>query len=281
MELFSHRKGLRQLRETIQAEEIDVALRNGIWNALLDTCWASISKEAQRYAGEPHGREWIFLRGVWADFFKVPVDDMPREWHAIFDVLRDYYFKCAWYEVYDFIEFIANTLPYPGEQNALTKKCNLILERELSAFRFIGTTIAQLTSEQEISEIDEALNIPDTMNPVKAHLQNALEKYSDRKTPDYRNSIKESISAVESLCNLIKGTKTTLGEALKEFSDLHPALKDSFIKLYGFTNDAHGIRHALLDESNLNSEDAKYMLVSCSAFINFLVSRSARQGKHF
>ena len=39
---------------------------------------------------------------------------------------------------------------------------------------------------------------------------------TDRKTPNYRNSIKESISAVEALCKIItENEKATLGKALK------------------------------------------------------------------
>lgn len=278
MNLFSHRKGLKQVRQTLQVDEVDTVLRNGIWNALLESCWQDISASTSQYSDEPYGQHWEFLRAVWADYFKLPIDRMPRTWSSIFGELREHFFKCKWNEVYDFIEFIAITFPLSWVTNKFIEKCNFILERELAAYRFIGTTIAQLTSEQEIAEIEKALEIPDSMKPVKTHLQSALDKFANKKSPDYRNSIKESISAVESLCNLIKGTKTTLGDALKDFKDLHPALKDSFIKLYGYTSDAHGIRHALLEEPNLDHEDAKYMLVSCSAFINFLVSRSAKQG---
>ncbi len=60
--------------------------------------------------------------------------------------------------------------------------------------------------------------------------------------------------------------------------ELHPALKKAFDSLYGYTSDADGIRHALLDEPNLDSEDAKFMLVSCSAFINYLISKSSKAG---
>ncbi len=59
---------------------------------------------------------------------------------------------------------------------------------------------------------------------------------------------------------------------------LHPALKDAFSSLYGYTSDAEGIRHALLDEPNLSFEDAKFMLVSCSAFINYLISKAPKAG---
>jgi hypothetical protein len=78
---------------------------------------------------------------------------------------------------------------------------------------------------------------------------------ADRKTPDFRNSIKESISAVEALCIVITDdSKTTLGQALtiiEKVHKIHPALKKSFTSLYGFTSDSSGIRHALIDQDNL------------------------------
>ncbi|MGQ9708742.1 MAG: AbiJ-NTD4 domain-containing protein, partial [bacterium] len=33
-----------------------------------------------------------------------------------------------------------------------------------------------------------------------------------------------------------------------------------------------------LDEPNLSFEDAKFMLVSCSAFINYLITKAAKAG---
>jgi hypothetical protein len=61
---------------------------------------------------------------------------------------------------------------------------------------------------------------------------------------------------------------------------LHGALKKGFSSLYGYTSSADGIRHALglLEEPNLSFEDAKFMLVSCSAFINYLVSKASKAG---
>ncbi|HEU4506960.1 MAG TPA: hypothetical protein VFR78_01890 [Pyrinomonadaceae bacterium] len=67
--------------------------------------------------------------------------------------------------------------------------------------------------------------------------------------------VAESISAVESLCNLITGGKDTLGDALKKVEArvaIHPALKKGFGNIYGYTSDANGIRHALLDEPDLD-----------------------------
>ena len=100
-------------------------------------------------------------------------------------------------------------------------------------------------------------------------------------TPDYRNSIKESISAVEAICAAITGdSKATLGEALKVIDSeapLHGALRSAIEKLYGYTSDADGIRHALMTETKLEQEDAIFMLVACSAFVSYVIAKRARK----
>ena len=157
------------------------------------------------------------------------------------------------------------------------------MEKELSAYRFIGDSIGEITNEAEISAIEAVLADSSPFAGINGHLQNALEKFTDRKNPDYRNSIKESISAVESMARLITGdSKATLGKAIKRLKDkglvLHPALEDAWSKLYGYTSDAGGIRHAMLEESTIRSSDAKYMLVSCSAFVSYLLELSREAG---
>jgi hypothetical protein len=151
------------------------------------------------------------------------------------------------------------------------------MKRELSGYRFVDGKIARITSEEEIISVEEAIDVGDQFKPVSLHIKQALDLFADRKSPDYRNSIKESISAVESMCKLITGDdKATLGTVLKRLEDkvgLHRALKKAFDSLYGYTSDEGGIRHALLEESDLKSEDAYFMLVTCSAFINYLKAK--------
>ncbi len=60
--------------------------------------------------------------------------------------------------------------------------------------------------------------------------------------------------------------------------ELHPIRKVVLDKFYNYTSDADGIRHALIDEPNLSFEDAKFMLVSCSAFVNYLVTKASKAG---
>jgi hypothetical protein len=48
-------------------------------------------------------------------------------------------------------------------------------------------------------------------------------------------------------------------------------------RLYGWTSDAGGIRHAIKDADEVERTDAQFMLVNCSAFVNYLFERKARK----
>jgi len=280
MRLFSQRKGIKPVKK-IQRGYMDDDLRNSLWNAFISFYWSNV--EGEIIFDEP----WIYdlCKSLWLDYFKKPLDTLlSMSLKYTYQKIKDYFFNCHWYEVYDFIEFIVNSYPYEGINSEFMEYCNSVLERELSAYRFVGGKIVEITSEEEISEIEEALEISKPLKGVHTHLKRALELLADRKSPDYRNSIKESISAVEAICRLITGEgKATLGEALNKMKteakvDLHPALKSALDNLYGYTSDEKGIRHSLLDEPNLNFEDAKFMLVSCSAFINYLFIKASKAG---
>jgi hypothetical protein len=95
------------------------------------------------------------------------------------------------------------------------KACNHFLERENSSYRFLDGKIVEISSSDELQEIESAIERSTPYYGVKQHLRSAISMLSDRENPDYRNSIKESISAVESLCKTVSGNdKATLGSAL-------------------------------------------------------------------
>ena len=130
-----------------------------------------------------------------------------------------------------------------------------------------------ITDENEIDSIEDAMDTQ--YESINNHLSKAVSLLSDRQNPDYENSIKESISAVEAMCVSILGKDATLGASLKQLEKdgviIHPSLKSAFEKLYGYTSDAKGIRHAgNIGGASSTFEEAKFMLVSCSAFINYL-----------
>jgi hypothetical protein len=249
MNLFSQRKGLKPVKSIIQVDSMDTALRNSLWNALSIFYWQQL-KDCILIKLAYNQNMNILLKNIWLNYFKYPIDTLSDRWGSTHNQIKQYFFKCQWYEVYDFIEYIANESAIYAENEEFIKFCNLILEREVSAYRFVDLKITQITSETEIAEIEEALEPENYLKPVATHLEQALNLLADRKLPDYKNSIKESISAVEAICQLIASKdKVTLGQALGEIENkvrIHPALKKAFSNLYGYTSDAEGIRHALL-----------------------------------
>jgi hypothetical protein len=268
MKSFSQRKGLKPVLEVIQTDSMNNELRNSIWNALDVALWST-----NDFIWKQYGEAEIvpLSRALWFNFFKKPLDSRPDGNHKILAELRRYFFASEWFEAYDFLEFVL--AHYERSTPQLVKFINGILERELSAYRYVSGHLTDITSAQELEMLERALG-DSRFAGVSAHLQRAFELYSSRENPDYRNSIKESISSVEAMARIVsENPKATLGDALKSVEKrglLHSALKDGFIKLYGYTSDEGGIRHAMLDEPNLTSADARYFLLSCTSFVNYL-----------
>ena len=268
---FSQQRGYTPVSDVIQTEGMSDELRISLWNVLDLDIWSGTLVGL--------GDLIAFSQDLWFSYFKLPVDLLPEQtypsdlsWKKICSEIREYFFKCMWYEVYDFLEF---TLKH-FKKNRLNNAVNFVLERELAGYRYVGDAITDITNREGIESIETALADKDFPG-VQAHFRRALELLSDRESPDYRNSIKESISAVESLARSVTGKpKVMLPDALKMFErsgKLHPALKEGFIRLYGYTSDKGGIRHSMMDDPNLTAGDAKFFLVSCSAFVNYLKSK--------
>jgi len=163
----------------------------------------------------------------------------------------------------------------------LINNLNQVLREENAAYRIVDDKVIEITDQHEIDAIESALD--NGIQSSRTHLSRALELLSDRKQPDYRNSIKESVSAVEAACQVLANKpKTTLTDCIKVIKNngnIHPAFEQALIKLYGYTSDEGGIRHALTEESvDPHYSDAKFMLVACSAFVNFLWTKASELG---
>ena len=282
MKRFSQRIGKRELKTQIQIDNIDTDLRNSLWNVLTIFIFDEIHGYNKVYSS-PFDE---FFCDVWIRFLKEPIDEMPDSTDSLTRHFRARFFQWSYLDVYDFIDFITQDPEIPIDLEEFVKTVNSVLKTELSGYRFVDFQLVPIIDESQIIEVEKAIENSGTNGLIGAnlHLSSALEKLSHRKNPDYRNSIKESISAVESVCQFItKDEKAELGKALRKIQnhiDIHPALLGGFKKIYGYVSDGDGIRHAILDEPNIDQEDAIYFLVSCSAFINYLI-RKAQKAKIF
>ncbi|CAE6689843.1 AbiJ-NTD4 domain-containing protein [Xanthomonas arboricola] len=274
---FSERQGFVAPRNALQLESMDGELRTSLWNVVQEVLWSSHESRSS-YSYTTHSNLYELIRLYWRDYFKIPTNDIPEYIQRTVDAVRTAFFEFEWYETYDFIEFTSSILG--RSRPRFIHACNEVLGREMSGYRLVDTQIVPISSSSELEAIEEAIGITNGLAGANAHLKRALELLSDRKSPDYRNSIKESISAVEAVAQAITGDQSaTLGAALKEISTkapMHPALNKSLSSLYGYTSDSDGIRHALLEESGLDFVDAKFMLTACAAFVNYMLGKSAQ-----
>jgi hypothetical protein len=217
---------------------------------------------------------FALYRRVWSSFLKLPVDEMPHDEYGVHLRLKDLVLKGDWFVPYELIEFVMNEGQHDNV-NRLDASVPVILSEENTGFRLVNRRFVEMTDEREIAAIEGAINAStDDFTPVRSHLEAALRLLSDKRSPDYRNSIKESISAVEAAVQIITGdSKAELGKALAKVSakaPIHGAFASALKSLYGFTSDSNGIRHALSEEPTLDSADARFMLAACAAFVMYL-----------
>jgi len=272
---FSERNGFAEVRDAFQMESMNEALKNRLWNKFRTFYIEYIHLEgipSQNFENIDF-EDYDFFIQVYDEFFKSSTKP-KRKREYLFYELEKRWFDMNWYEIYDFIEYISETYHKQDINIQFKKTVNQVLEAEMSGYRFVDSYIAPIIDEIEIKEVEEALECKYT--PVKQHLSNALELLSDRENPDYQNSIKESITAVESVAKIITGKETDLAKCLKVMDiDLNGQFKTSMINLYGWTCKEDGIRHGHTGEELKTSfEEAKYMLVSCSAFVNYLIAKN-------
>jgi len=274
--LFSERYGYKPPKP-LQFERMDDDLKMAIHNVLVLFEKSNLNK---------NDISSLYLN-IWSFFY---MQDINIVYNNNSDYIRhlcdNKYKTLSWNKVYDFLEFYLSTieqkLSVPPDDKIIiefTKTLNAVFEKYNSAYRFVNNKIIPITNQQEIAAIEEAATTG--IKEIDYHLKRAIHIFSNKENKDYVNTVKEAISAVEATVNFINGTEgTTLGDALdklKEKKSIHSALCDAFKKIYGYTSDKKsGIRHCIFDETDCIPDftDAKYMLVACSAFINYLLSKA-------
>lgn len=281
---FAERNGFVQ-EKAIQIDDMDKALRNRLYNAVHKFLEPSpfINDELKYVVDKLGHRVESTSQKNWQridTFLQRTISDIP--WYMPYEIIelffeakRDQCSRCE-YNCYE-RGACDEIVWFKG----VTAEINKIMEQEKSGYRFLNDKFINITSEEELEEISNVTDSP--YESVSTHFRKALTLYSDRKNPDYENSIKESISAVEAMCCIITGatgSQATLGNTLKKLETngvvIHSAMKAGFEKMYGYTSDADGIRHGGIDFTNAPAEDAKYMLISCSAFVNYLIEKYSK-----
>jgi hypothetical protein len=280
---------MASVRDQIQIDQFDEGTRNAIWNEML------------MYLESVRNRSLVINR-VRVDVFEFALDSQPviHKYNSLYrrtseyrvdldEWLRDKILKGEVCEVLDVVEYLTDQdradewrCQYPNSFNSGSVDGDVAFSRDrvndlfagmCVGYRFVNEVLCRIVNEEEIKSIESA--IAESPDAVAEQLNNALLAFADRERPNYANVVKESISAVESQCCILTGdSKASLGTALKKLEDsgvrIHPALNKALHQLYGYTSDDPGMRHGGAAMANVDVALAQFMLVTCSAFVNYL-----------
>ena len=277
---FSDRNSIKPENREIQIKKFDARTKTQLRNKIIEM-YRNIIKYDR-------GEEQEFFRYVLGEIYSEKISSSHGYYEDNIFLKIDSTFENEDYDdiltlIEAVIQYFDNLIKFNFryEKDYVFKQMNSVFEREYVGYRFINGEISPISDEFEIRAINEAIgNIHEN---VKIHISKANSLLSNRENPDYENSIKESITAVEAMAEIItgeNGKSASLGNMLKKLKDsgiyIHKALEEAFNKLYGYTSDASGIRHAgEIGGPNSTFDEAKYMLVACSAFVNYLMGISA------
>ncbi len=291
MATFSQRIGLKPMQTPLLAQhEVSQSLRTALWNVLCQAVWDFWAPLPSPYGMETRSpdaaRVEELVYKIWTDLMGQAGDELPPFKSAAqrsgYQILRTIVMQGEWRAVYDLIDFVVQE--FPSKPDNLIDAFNKALKREGSAFRFVLGTLSPISENIEISAIDEAAKEAKLrgLHGAAEHIASAIEMLGRRPAADYRNAVKEAICAVESVAKQLTGEEgATLGPALANLAGktaIHSALLTGFKSIYGYTADADGIRHAILDTPTVDFAEAKYMVVSCSAFVHYLIQKADEAG---
>lgn len=178
-----------------------------------------------------------------------------------------------WDEFLDMCEALWHLIPEQS-RDRYGNELNALFSRRYFGYELRDGKIERVGSRAQDAAIAEARGIlrdEDLQSPDE-QFQKAISFYNRRPTADNENAVKEAVSAVEGVAQILLGdTSLTLSKALvrlKKEQDVHPTLIIMLEKLYAYRGDAAGVAHALTGDKEVRPEDAEFALaVSASAIV--------------
>ena len=298
---FSQRYGYEPLPQPMQLEEISDDLRREIWNVIRESFLEKIPTVNHTFPRQVHQ----FIRGILGKLLRMPEDEIRNHYSSVSKEFKKVVLEGRFNSVLDLVEMTINTghtqnpstsyeavynraadnyiLDRIYDRDELARHIKSLFDQHASAYRLDASQrpyqfFPRSSEEQGEATSQSIETVHDSgMEGAAAHLRQAAEHLNARR---YADSVRESISAVESVARMIdpKASKT-LGPALDSLEKAgllkHRALKEGFKNLYGYTSDEQGIRHALVDKNSpdVGLDEAMFMFGACASFAAYLTNK--------
>lgn len=270
---FAQREGAAPLPQQLQLREISQELRAALW-AIIYSQFQD-AKRHRDYREAALGEPWheVMLRWHVNHEHKM-LDEFKDSWLHNVELAKTI-IKGDYVRVLDFIEFVVRDRAC--KQN-VREAVARVLENRRSAYRLLDRTIVPITSDEQAVAIEASLNAAASMKAAGpyAHLRAAA---GELNSGNWAGAVRESAHAVEAAARAIEPEAKELKPALRKLHDrgLHPALSQGLEKLYAYSSDEQGVRHALVfgDESKVGEAEAMFMFGACASFVGFLAAKQS------
>ena len=277
---FSQAYGYEQLPQPLKPGDLSREARTKIWSLL----YTYVHHESGHRFGAATslGARWRrILTYIHVEFYVLPINEFDSTTGNFVRQYQPRLMSDSFNRVFDLLLEImrhSNCPPdFTESVGRIFERCRLayVLQVDppptiyLAATPEEGEAILRATSTLSNAGLEGAVR----------HLRQASDCISQG---DYPGAVRESIHAVESTARHFDPRAKTLEPALKALEGaktLHPALKQAFTKLYGYTSDEQGIRHALIDnpQANVDQDEAVFMLGACASFSSYIARKHQRR----
>ena len=277
---FSQRNSYEPLPEPMALEQLSDDLRREIWNIIRKQLLENrktFNITGRYYFPTDFGR---FVEQLFGKLLKIPEDEISTGYEDVLAHFKNIILKGRFDQLLSLIELIVNN---DSDNLRFARKIAELFDSHAAAY---WLEVIQKpyqffprSNTEQGNAVQQALKtVNDSdMTGASAHLREAAGSINTQRYPD---AISNSILAVESVARIIDPeAKNTLAPALKSLEKAgvinHPVLKEAFIKLYGYTNDEEGIRHALLEKQSpdVGLDEAIFMFGACASFAAYLVNK--------
>ncbi len=110
---FSQRMGFTPVKDKIQKDGMDDDLRTGLWNVF----YSQVLDDVRGHRSWQNSAFYDLIIAIWQDFWCVPLDSLPGDSETVYAHLQRYWYEeKPWYKNYDFIQFVAEHMPWDPKQ---------------------------------------------------------------------------------------------------------------------------------------------------------------------
>ena len=196
---------------------------------------------------------------------------------------------CEWYQFYDCVEVIGNELKevepsYDGSPgyadvskftfDAYRSKVNEIFAKHHVGWRLSSRSQLESALPKGLADrIDGIEKQLDQFDAAREHFTKA-KRYALGTHKDFENSIKEAVSAFESVGKILYDKTATLGDVLnrmKKDGSVPPMLVNVMEKFYAYANAEPGVRHGGTQKPKSDEMDAELAMHLSAAFIRYAI----------